>query len=480
MLDANIPMSLQCFLLAFTPCFTKPGLRIFASLVAGWICCSGRHSIARLIQASSAPPEKHHSGFYRFLAQGAWVTDSLAKTLFHLLLPLLPKSITLIVDDTLCTKGGPHIFGAAMHYDARSSTYGRKAEGGAKKSFAFGHNWVVAALWVPLPWCSIRGVAIPFMSRLYRSRKRCPKGVYRKRTELATDILTVIASWLPTDRQLLVIGDSEYACQTVVKNLIVKSLPDRVFFIGPMVMNAALYDLPPNNTKPRLGRPPVKGKRMLSPKALGNSKSIPWKKMTLTIYGQHITLLVKSQKCLWYTVAGTQLVTMVVTRDPAGRLSDRVFFSTDQQMSVEHLLACYSRRWEIEVAFRNAKQAMGIEDPQNGWWRRKHGSARPAKTPGPNPHESKGEATVNHTLALAFAAYALVVIWYFYHGNPDQDVARVKKEAPWYRHKEAPSFVDMLAAIRRELWVTRFSRDPDLDRLPEKIDDVLPHWLLAA
>ena len=123
---------------------------------------------------------------------------------------------------------------------------------------------------------------------------------------------------------------------------------------------------------------------------------------------------------------------------------------------------------------------MGIGDPQNGWWRRKTGSARPRKQPGPNHHRTKGNATVNHTLAIAFVAYALVVVWYWHHGRPDEDVARVRQEVPWYRTKQQPSFADMLAAVRRELWLGRFSRDPVLNRLREKIDDVLPHWLRAA
>lgn len=474
MFDPSIPLSLQELLLAFAPCFTKPSLQTFATLMTGWICCPGRHSISRLIQAaSSTAQKKHHSSFYRFLSHGAWEIDALAKTLFHLMLPLLPEEITLIVDDTLCAKGGPHIFGAAMHYDARASTYGRKAAGGAQRFFAFGHNWVVAALWLPLPWNATRGLAIPFMIRLYRSKKRCPKAVYRKRTEMAAEIVRIVASWVPHDRRLHVVGDGEYACKNVVK-----TLPERVVFTGPMLMDAALYDQP--DTRPRVGRPSKKGKRKPSPKTLADRASIPWKELILTIYGQQVSLLVKAQKCLWYTVAGSQWVSMIVTRDPVGRFSDRAFFSTDDKIGEENLLKCFTRRWEIEVAFRNAKQAMGIENPQNGWWRREAGSTRPDKQPGPNPHRTKGETAVNHTLVQAFAAYALVVVWYWRHGRPHEDVARVKQEAPWYRHKETPSFADMLAALRRELWITRFSRDPVLNQLHKKLDVVLPHWLLAA
>ena len=476
MFDASIPSSLQDLLVVFAPCFTKPGLHTFGTLITGWICCPGRHSISRLIQAASSPvKKKHHSSFYRFLSHGAWEIDSLAKMLFCLLLPMLPEEITLIVDDTLCAKGGPHIFGAAMHYDAHASTYGHKTPGGARKFFAFGHNWVVAALWLPIPWNPTRGLAIPFMIRLYRSKKRCPDALYRKRTEMAAEIVRIVAGWVPRDRRLHVLGDGEYACKTLVNGL-----PDRVVFTGPMVMDAALFDLPVSHPNPKPGRPRKKGKRLPSPQSLASSSAFLWKSLTLTIYGQRISILVKTQRCLWYSVAGSQPVFMLVTRDPSGRLADRAFFSTDDQIGELGLLTSFSRRWEIEVAFRNAKQSMGIQDPQNGWWRRQHGSPRPDKQPGPNPHQSRGETAVCHTLAQAFAAYALVIIWYWHHGKPGQDVARAKIDAPWYRHKATPSFADMLAALRREIWATRFSRNPLLHWLRDKSEHVFPHWLLAA
>ena len=183
---------------------------------------------------------------------------------------------------------------------------------------------------------------------------------------------------------------------------------------------------------------------------------------------------------MWYTVAGKRNVRMVVTRDPDGRIDDRAYFSTDAERSIVQILVQFAKRWEIEVAFRNAKQSLGVEDPQNGWWRRKPGSRRPKKVAGPNPKGRRGEKAIVHTLALAFATYALIVIWYLHHGELADDVAQVKNEAPWYRHKQTPSFYDMLAAVRREIWAARFSAHPLFKRVSEKVRELLPTWLLAA
>ena len=470
-----VPKTLEEILRGFTSCFTKPGFKNFATLLVGWIVCQTRHSISRVIQASGEidAGDKHHSRFYRFLSSGSWAIDSVGRVLFQLLTRLLPEEITLIINDTLCHKNGPHLFGGAMHYDSLRSTYGRGTAAGRKGCFAFGHNWVVAAVWLPCPWNSVRGIAVPFLFRLYRAKKRCPQKDYRKRTDLALDLIKLIASWLPEDRKIHLVADAEYACKTIVRNL-----PDRVAFTGPMSMDAALYDKP--RVRKGRGRPAKKGKRLLSPKKLAASKPKPWRKKKLKIYGRNVVILVKSMDCLWYTVAGTRRVRMVVTRDPSGRLNDRAYFTTDLTLKVEDMLAQFARRWEIEVSFRNTKQSLGIQNPQNGWWRRAKDTPRPKKRPGPNPRGRIGEKAINHTLAMAFATHAIVVLWYWQHGNPKKDVAAARAAAPWYRKKIDPSFSDMLAAVRREIWTERFSLNPIIAGGRNKIRKLLPHWLLAA
>ncbi len=475
MFTDSIPRSIGDLMDEFRGCFTKPGFENFSMLSIGWIMCIGCHSISRVIQAADVVRTgKHHSSLYRFLTHGAWDADSVAGVIFRLLLPLLPKQITLMVDDTLSHKSGPHIFGTGMHYDSHKSTYGRGTTEGRKSFFAFGHNWVIAAIWVPLPWDPIKGLAIPFLFRLYRSKKHCPKVKYKKRTTMAAEMIDLVTSWLPESRQLLVVADSEYACETILREL-----PKDVTFTGPMVMDAALYEQADDRKSKGRGRPRKKGKRLPSPTQLAKSRS-PWQTLTLRIYGKKVEVKVKSMTCLWYTVTGIRVVKMVVTRDPTGRINDRAYFTTNPESSVEELITQFARRWEIEVVFRNMKQSLGLEDPQNGWWRRPHGSPRPKKRPGPNAKDDVGEKAVKHTLALVFSSYAMNILWYLRHGNPKEDVAWARSEAPWYQRKKHPSFNDMLAAIRRKLWRARLSQHPDSHLGPKEIEAALPHWKLAG
>ena len=469
----SIPASLQGILDSFSICFTRPSFENFVALASGWILCPGRHRVSRVIQVAGGPGHrKHFATLYRFLSRARWSTDDLGRVLFGLLLRFLPKGIEALVDDTLCRHSGPRIFGEAMHHDAARSTYGRGTNAGRASFFACGHCWVVLAVRVPLPWDRTRGLAIPILFRLYRSKKRCDERSYRKRTELAVELVSLLESWIPPGYRLFVAGDGEYASKTLVRKL----APDTTF-VGPMVMDAALYA--PAGRYRGMGRPRRMGRRLASPKQLASLGSTPWRKITIRAYGRRVKLMVKERTCLWYTVAGTRLVRFVITRDPKGRAADRAYFSTDPQMTAAEMLECYARRWLIEVSFRDVKQYLGAEDPQNGWGRCRR-RRRAAKKPGPQPRGNRGRTAVPHTVPLSFVAYAVVVLWYMEEGNARREVRRAVERAPWYQHKKFPSFADMLIAIRRETWAARLSGHPTDERVLAKLRRLLPDALLAA
>ena len=469
-----VPSSLQDLLLAFSPCFTQPSFENFVLLVSGWIVCQGRHCISRVIQLGGGPAQgKHFSALYRFLSRASWNPDVLGRVVFDQLVPWLAEAIEVQIDDTLCHRSGPHIFGAGMHHDSARSSYGKGRPSGSFASFAFGQNWVVLSLRVPLPWERLRGIAVPILFRLYRPKRRCPAGQYRKRTELARELMQLIRSWIPEPSRLFVTGDAEYACQTLLR-----SLEPSVTFIGPMVMNAALYE--PAGVQSGRGRPRKKGRRLESPCQLAARTSMPWRRTTLAIYGRKIEVLVKSVTCLWYTVSGTRLLRVVVTKDPTGRIEERAYFSTDSSLSAEELLERFSRRWMIEVSFRDAKQNLGLEEPQNGWSRRRKGRRKGRKRPGPQARGRRGERATQHTFPLIFLAYAVVVIWYLENGRPQEDLKRARKRMSWYRTKTAPSFNDMLVALRRQIWAGRLSDDPHDARARQKLLKRLNDAGLAA
>lgn len=442
-----IPSVVQQLVRSFRPCFTAPGYRHFGRLVCGWILLRGPHTLSRVLQASCiVVRRRHHASFYRFLSHGRWALDHLGHVVFRLLRPWLSDRIVAIVDDTLCPKSGAQIFGTGMHFDAVRSKIGPSPI----NALRFGHNWVVLAVWVPCPWRPESGWALPVLFRLYRSKASCPKSSYKKRSELAVTMIARLASWLDEAQRVYLVGDGAYCCQTVLR-----ALPTAVSMVGHLRLDAALYELP--RVTRRRGRPQRKGYRIASPRQRLDNQDV-WRACERRLYGATVQMEIWTTVCLWYPSAGGHPVRVVGTRDPKKRFQPRAFLCTDPDIDPLELLELYGRRWQIEVTFRDIKQELGFGDPRNGWWRRKRGSRVDPKRRRSQQQRRRGAAAARRTAPLAGIAYSLVVCWYLEHGRPRADVRRVRMDAPWYRHKRHPSFHDMLAALRRRIWLEHFQR----------------------
>ena len=167
MSELIVPPTLAALLSACTACFQARSYLTFQWLTLGWVQCQGRRTLTEVALASGAVGERHISVFHRFFSRASWTLDALGHVVFTLALQWLPGDQPLVVlgDDTLARKGGKSIALASMHHDPLLSS--------ARKPFAsFGHVWVVLALWVPLPFGSGRGFALPVLFRLYSSSKR--------------------------------------------------------------------------------------------------------------------------------------------------------------------------------------------------------------------------------------------------------------------------------------------------------------------
>lgn len=143
----------------------------------------------------------------------------------------------------------------------------------------------------------------------------------------------------------------------------------------------------------------------------------------------------RTVRALWYAALRAQPVQIVLVRDPTGKRRDEAFFCTDLTVGAAFILEAYARRWTLEVSFHDQKQCLGFEDPQN----------------------QTGQA-VARTAPLAGLIYALVLLWYA--GQVEQGLASGWAVRPWYRSKSAPSFLDMLTALRQASWQLYVSGPP--------------------
>jgi hypothetical protein len=447
------------FLLAFQPCFTQPGFSSFWALTCAWILCSGRRSLTRVIESGCLGRFKHFSSFHRFFSQACWNLDDLGHCVFQLLLPFCPQILTGAVDDTLARKSGRHIWGADMHHDPLRSTSKRPF-------FSFGHSWVVFSLQVSFAFAPGKVWALPILVRLYRKRKKSKVAPgrdgkperkqtgqatakqYRTRPQLALEMIQVVARWLGP-RKLRVPGDSEYAGGSISRHL-----PANTELISRMTMNAALYELPPPQAAGR-GRRRKKGARLSNPAQMAQDIQQSWTKTTVWLYGRTVKVWYKSIDALWYSSAGPRLLRIVVVRDPRGRRRDDCFFSTDLTLKPPQILETFALRWPLEVCFRDVKQFLGFEDPQN-----------------------RVSKATQRTAPLVFYIYDLVLLWHATSGHVFAPKSAI--ERPWYNRKTTVSFEDILRNLRQATWQEKIFTDPRLDTHTRKILQPLAAWVKAA
>jgi hypothetical protein len=271
---------------------------------------------------------------------------------------------------------------------------------------------------------------------------------YRTRPQLALEMIQVVARWLGP-RKLRVLGDSEYAGGSISRQL-----PVNTELISRMTMNAALYELPPLQTA-GCGRRRKKGARLFNPAQMTQDPHPFWIKTTVCLYGHKVKVWYQSIDALWYSSAGSRLLRIVVVHDPSGRRRDDCFFSTDLTLKPPQILETFALRWPLEVCFRDVKQFLGFEDPQN-----------------------RVSKATQRTAPLVFYIYDLVLLWHATSGHLFAPQSVI--ERPWYQRKTAVSFEDILRNLRQATWQEKIFGDPGLDAHTRKILQPLAEWVKAA
>lgn len=401
----SITSAWQELLGQFFHLFTKPGAQIFSNLMTGWILCTARRTLTRILPFADPLHRRAHDAYHRFFPDAHWVMNRLWHTLTLILVTgLCPKGIlTLALDDTLFHHSGRKMEGAGAWRDAVRST--RK-----KVVYAWGLNLVVLTLQIQPPWGG-EPLGLPINMRLHRKKEKTL-------IELAEDMIQEVRTWLP-ERKVRVVGDGFYA------TLAGKALPD-VTIVSRLRRDANLYDWPPKRRRKRRGRPATKGKKLAKLEKMA-AHIQTWQLVEVRQRNKRVKRWVYTRIVLWPKVT-KHPIKLVISRDPAGKEKDDFFFTTDLEMAASDVLECYGDRWAIEDTFKNAKQSLGVQEPQT------------YKRQGPE-----------RAAALGLWLYSAVWFWYLQR-KPSQRTFRV---LPWYPEKAVPSFADALSCLRRELWGQR-------------------------
>jgi len=427
---------------------TAPTAESFTVLVLGWILCHGRRTVSGVIRAAGPESSKSHDAYQNFFSKSQWSMEPLWETLFRLLVKVFVTAgcisggsehpfLWIAGDDTLGKHYGRKIWGAGLYRDAVRSTKKRTA-------YAWGLNWVVLAMIVKVPLLKERFIAMPIYARLnpkhveqeegqtVKSRSRKSKGrgkrkatakgkgSKRKKTTVSImqQMVQTVASWLP-DARFIFCGDGAYAC-------LAGHLPSNVQLVSRMRRDAALYGPPPPRTN-RPGRPAEKGKRLPSPQKMAQRVGKRWETHDIEMYGRIVERQLYTFNGLWHEVCADHLVKIVIVRDPEGKDEDEYFFTTDLKMSAEGVVLCYTGRWAIEVAFRETKQYLGMDEPQ-----------------------ARKKKAVLRITPFCLWLNSIIKVWFVLESRRNQPA--LPKNDPWYTHKDTISFQDMLGAIRLRFW----------------------------
>jgi len=423
-----LPDSFLACLALFESCFTAPSHARFVTLLRGWVLCIGKHTVTGVMRAAGVVGKHEHGGYHRFFSRGAWNPDEVGLVLARLALSLLPQSerIVLSLDDTLARHTGKHIASAGMPRDPLLST-------GAHPFWHFGHNWVVLAIVVNMPWG--KRFSLPVLVRLYRTEKVNKKlgRPHRKKTDLGLEMLQLLSKAV-AEREFLVVADNAY-----VNRSIIRPLPTNVHLIGRGRMDAALYAPAP---KPcGRGRPPIRGRRLPAPAA--RTTRGRWQVVEASIYGRSAQVRVQVFDAIWYIVGRERVLRLVLIRDWPGHHKDDVLVTTDLSLTAEQVIELYCYRWTLEETFGWVKDRLGFEDPHN-----------------------RTEHAVHRTAPMALWTYSLVVCWYATWARRRSVLPT--RRAPWYAGKTAPSFADMLATLRQQGWTLWISDQAGRGRLDQK------------
>ena len=396
-------LSLQPIVDELQPAFTQPSFGTACELLLAWVMCPAHHTLSHVAEAASpqAPPDhsrRHRfDGYYNFFERSAWTPAGLAYRVALLVLTRLAALglVTLVVDDTLAHKRGKSVWGLGWFRDAVASTQKRVAT-------ASGHNWVVLAVAVCLPWADGPILALPLLARLHlpgKGQPSCPA--------LARDMLTEVLRWFP-GRRFNLVADGAYAAQPLLADL-----DERVSFVGRLRGDAAVYDPRVPRARPgQRGRKPTKGPRLPTPKeaaAKADRKRTAvgvwvWQGVTVTVYGQRRTLWAFAYQAVWPTVLGLRPILVVVVRDPAGRLRDAYLFTTAGQASLEWVIEQFAWRWSVEVLFRASKQVLDIAAPQH--WTR---------------------ASVEKVAPWVWSLQSVIMVWYVTAGYQSAEAAEMRE-----------------------------------------------------
>ena len=445
-MPTSVPAVLAAWMRPFAPYFTPAVWRHVLVLVTGVVLAPGRRTVTGALRVMGLDQGAGFAVYHRVLSLGRWSSRAVAHRLLLLLVAaLVPQGPVVIgLDDTIERRWGAKIKARGIYRDPVRSSHGHFVK-------ASGLRWLCVMLLAPIPWAGCVW-ALPFLTVLAPSehwssqhRRR-----HKKLTDWARQALVQTARWLP-GRRVIAVGDSSFSAIEFLRDV-----GRHLCMISRLRLDAGLYEPAPPRPPGTRGRPRVKGARLPSLLERLADPATPWRRVSIDgWYGQSTRRLdIVSGTALWHHPGRQVPIRWVLVRDPESEKEPQAFLCTDLDADPVDILRWFIRRWRVETTFEEARRHLGLET-QRQW----------------------SDLAILRTTPALLGLFSLVTLW----------AARLEAEhsiAPecvrWYP-KRAPTFSDVLALVRRELWMApTFASSPDHRDVLKVPADVLDRLMRVA
>ena len=411
----------------FRSAFTRPTWEKALVLFTGTVLARGRRTVAAALRAAGHDQDPNFSRFHAVFSRARWSALELSRRLLLLLARAFSPQggLTLAIDETLERRRGARITKRGYHRDPIASSKSQHVA-------ASGLRWMVLALVVDVPWSRHRW-ALPFLSRLAPSAKLDAAQHRRHKTLTvhARQMIAAVRRWLP-GVPLTLLGDTTYGAMALGHACRRRG----VRLIAPLGLKACLHQpLPPPAGKRGRGRPLKAGPALPKLAAVLADPATPWQAATIPWSDGTTRPMELVSGTAWWSHSGEPPLPIrwVLTRDPAGALESRAYFSTEPSDTPEAIVAEFLKRWPIEATFEECRAHLGVET-QRQW----------------------SDAAIERETPCLFGLYSLVAL--LGEGLRGGSGFPIRASA-WYRKTEA-TFADVLAAVRRRCWGVANIPDP--------------------
>ncbi len=410
--------AMDAWMAPFAPGFSRPVWRRVLVLVAGAILAHGRRTVASALRAPGLEGAPDFAAYHRVLSRARRSSRDAARVLLALLLGAFAPTgpVVVALDDTLERRWGAKIAARGIYRDPVRSSRGRFVK-------ASGLRWLSLMLLAPVPWAG-RVWALPVLTALAPSERHAHRAGrrHKKLTDWARQAVLQLACWLP-GRRLVAVGDSGYAALDSLG-----AVRHRAGVVARLRPDARLFEPPPPRTPRTVGRPRVVGRRLPTLAQRLHAPETPWRRLTAAGWhgGNPREVEVASGTAVWHH-PGMPVVPLrwVLVRDPGGEFRPLALLCTDAGVDAADVLRWYVWRWAAEVTFAETRRHLGVET-QRQW----------------------SDGAIARTTPALLGRFSLVALWA--DGLAKAGGIRPRRSG-WYR-KDAATFSDALAAVRRAMW----------------------------